>query len=619
MRAQESLTLLCLDTRDPDLAVFAMQRCMAGIRFAEAILLTHESFRLDDPRITVRPVEKLKNIDDYSRFMVKEIGNHFSTSHVLVVQWDGFVVDPARWEDGFLNYDYIGAPWANRHHAVGNGGFSLRSRKLVNALQDPRIIDLCPEDYAICDHYYDLLVSEYGIRFAPLAVASRFSCEMIEPQQPTFGVHGVGTLHWVMTDHVLVEHLKTIPNHVLLGQVGRTLAKDCINESKLLSARYILTIRWSQGSCAQRLDACKLYLKTIFRQPSNSRHLIYNAFGAGDYLNNLRGEFDEIPAALRSKWERKSRQRAWLLMLTGQSCLEQQKIPAGVKKILWFYDWNTLGDSIMDLSQRQYLSDRYKVDICMPSGPAELFAGDRSFGHVYTDINQCPQDYDFILLHDISSRSIGIKLRRYFTKPWASMIRHQQGEQYARGALSAFRFGQLLGVPNLLPLRPTLATSCPQNNHQCIRLAVALGGGDPRRSYHYWPGLLFQIQQRLSVKTPVKFALIGSGQAAWEDLQGFPMEFLSNHCDVYLDLPNLLKLQEIMCSATHFIGCDSGLMHLAEALNKPGVALFGGIKPEWRLLNSSNLRPLFDNAAADHVSMETIVETLVKCIANREY
>ncbi len=614
MRAQESVTLLCLDTRDPDLAVLAMQRCMAGIRFAEAILLTHESFRLNDPRITVRPVEKLQNIDDYSHFMVKEIGNHFSTSHVLVVQWDGFVLDSTRWEDVFLNYDYVGAPWANRRHAVGNGGFSLRSRKLVNALRDPRIIDLCPEDYAICDRYHDLLVSEYGIHFAPLAVASRFSCEMIEPQQPTFGVHGVGTLHWVMTDHVLLEHLKTIPNHVLLGQVGRTLAKDCINEKKLLSAKYILTIRSSQGSFAQRLDTCKLYIKMVFRQPSNSRHLIYNAFGAGDYLNNLRGEFDEIPAALRSKWERKCRQRSWLLMLTGQSFLEQQKIPAGVRKILWFYDWNTLGDSIMDLSQRQYLSDRYQVDICMPSGPAELFAGDRCFGHVYTDINQCPQDYDFILLHDISSRSIGIKLRRYFTKPWASMIRHQQGEQHARGALSAFRFGQLLGLPDLVPLRPTIASGCPQSNNQQIRVAVALGGGDPRRSYKQWPALLNEIRQSVDKETPMRFVLVGSGQPAQEDLKSFSADFLAQNCEVCLDLPNLLALRDVMCSATHFLGCDSGLMHLAEALDKPGVALFGHIRPEWRLLPDTRLRALFSMRSVNQIAGSDIFESFIKLI-----
>lgn len=345
-------------------------------------------------------------------------------------------------------------------------------------------------------------------------------------------------------------------------------------------------------------------------------HRIYNAYGAGDYLNNLRGEFDEIPAALRSKWERKSRQRAWLLMLTGQSCLEQQTIPDGVRKILWFYDWNTLGDSIMDLSQRQYLSDQYQVDICMPSGPAELFTGDRCFGHVYTDINQCPRDYDFILLHDISSRSIGIKLRRYFTKPWASMIRHQQGEQYGRTALSAYRFSQFLGESALVPLRPTLATHCAPCGSG-IRIAVALGGGDPRRSYKQWPALLNQIRQALPIETPLYFILIGSGQPAHEDLKRFSADFLDRCCEVHLDLPNLASLRDVMCSATHFLGCDSGLMHLAEALDKPGVALFGRIRPEWRLLPDTRLHALFSMQSVNQIANNDILEGIVKQIQDQ--
>ena len=340
-------------------------------------------------------------------------------------------------------------------------------------------------------------------------------------------------------------------------------------------------------------------------------HPIYNAYGAADYLNNLRGEFDEIPQSLRNKWVRKSRQRAWLLAITGQTLLEKQRIPADVKRILWFYDWNTLGDSIMDLSQRRYLAERFEVDICMPSGPAELFIGDAAFGRVYTNIDQCPRDYDFILLHDISSRSIGIKLRRYFSKPWASMIRHQQGEQYARGALSAFRFAQLLGDPGLKPLRPTLASPCPHNSAHGIRIAIALGGGDPRRRYDCWPELLVQIQQQLPEAIPLKFVLIGAGQAAQEDLDGFSTEFLAAHCEIHQDLPNLRELRDVMCSATHFIGCDSGLMHLAEALDKPGVALFGHIRPEWRLLPNSRLTALFSNRSVDAIPVMTIANALI--------
>lgn len=341
-------------------------------------------------------------------------------------------------------------------------------------------------------------------------------------------------------------------------------------------------------------------------------HPIYNAFGAGSYLNNLCGEFYEIPSKLRNKWKRKCRQRRYLLWLTGQTLLEQQKIPTGVKRVLWFYDWNTLGDSIMDLSQRYYLSGRYQVDVCMPSGPAELFAGDPAFGNVYTDINQCPTDYDFILLHDISSRSIGIKLRRFFAKPWASMIRHQQGEQYARTALSAYRFAQLLDEPGLEPCRPTIAGVCTKRDNQTINVAVALGGGDPRRRYKQWPRLLEKLRQAAPTGRPLNFILVGSGLPAQEDLKQFSIGFLEQSCEVHLDLPNLLAVRDVMCTADLFFGCDSGLMHLAEALNKPGLVLFGHIRPEWRLLPGTRLRACFSTQTVSDLSVDELLQAATK-------
>lgn len=610
MRALESVTLLCLDTRNPDLAVLAMQKCMARLRFADAVLLTHKEFQVNDPRIKVTVVEKLRGIDDYSRFMVKDIGKHFSTSHVLVVQWDGFVVNPDSWEDGFLSYDYVGAPWSDRRHAVGNGGFSLRSRKLVEALQDPRITELCPEDYAICDHYHDLLVSEHGIRFPPLAVASRFSCEMIEPQQPTFGVHGVGTLHWVMTDHSLAEHLKTVPKLVLLGQIGRNLAKDCIQDGKRLSAERILAIRFRHGNIFQKVDAAKLYVKSFVVGSSDRWHPIYNAFGFSDRFDNLKGEYRTIPKSLSRKWFRKYVQRELILCLTGQIFLQRESIPRNVRRVLWFYDWNTLGDCIMDLSQRHYLAERYQVDICMPSGPADLFEGDPAFHRIYRNISDCPQDYDFILLHDISSTSIRIKLTRYFSKPWASMIKHQQGEQYSRILFSAARLEQLMGEP-MTASRPKLPvfSDVPSKPH---RIAIALGGIDPRRRYERWPELLQAVVDKLDHTIEPRFVLMGSGEFAHNDLASFSPQFLERYADIELDQPDLSALKLAMSRCSYFIGCDSGLMHLAESLDKPGIALFGHIRPEWRLLPESRLLKLFDPFTVNNLSLDDVAVDFVR-------
>lgn len=345
------------------------------------------------------------------------------------------------------------------------------------------------------------------------------------------------------------------------------------------------------------------------------KHPIYNAFGAGDYLNNLKGEYYGIHAGLRRKWFVKYLRRALLLAITGQTCLQKAVIPAGTKKILWFYDWNTLGDSIMDLSQRQALSSPYQLDICMPKGPAELFKNDPAFAHVYTDINACPKNYDFILLHDISSTSIGIKLSKYPTKPWASMINHQQGEQQGRVALSAFRLSQLLQTP-VVPQRPTLSSqdispvaAIPNT------VVVALGGIEHRRRILAWAPLLEQIYNAaLKTGSQLRFTLMGSGPEAEEDLANMPPEFVAQHCQVQMNLPNLSVLKTAVLQHQYFIGCDSGLMHMAEALDKPGVALFGVIKPEWRLLESSRLKALFDPVSVNNIPQDQIVAAFMQAM-----
>lgn len=47
----------------------------------------------------------------YSHFVLKELSHFIATSHMLFVQWDGYVLHPDCGRDSFLDYDYIGAPW----------------------------------------------------------------------------------------------------------------------------------------------------------------------------------------------------------------------------------------------------------------------------------------------------------------------------------------------------------------------------------------------------------------------------------------------------------------------------------------------------------------------------
>jgi hypothetical protein len=186
------VTLCAADSVNPWLAARALHRSMAGCRFADAILFSHApvegSFRNVE-------IARLGSSSAYSAFILEQLPALTVTPFVLIVQWDGYVLSPAAWQPEFRDYDYIGAKWDwyDDGMTVGNGGFSLRSRKLLAALTDPRFAAVPGhnEDNLICRTYRPALERDYGIRFAPDRVADRFSYERSPPAAPTFGFHGL--------------------------------------------------------------------------------------------------------------------------------------------------------------------------------------------------------------------------------------------------------------------------------------------------------------------------------------------------------------------------------------------------------------------------------------------
>jgi hypothetical protein len=113
----------------------------------------------------------------------------------LCIQWDGFVLRGEAWDPAFLDYDYIGAPWPHFRDAynVGNGGFSLRSRRLLEACKELPFDRSELEDVLICRRWRPQL-EQQGIRFAPERIAQRFAYERTIPTGDEFGFHGAFNL-----------------------------------------------------------------------------------------------------------------------------------------------------------------------------------------------------------------------------------------------------------------------------------------------------------------------------------------------------------------------------------------------------------------------------------------
>ncbi|CAF3191166.1 unnamed protein product, partial [Rotaria sp. Silwood2] len=90
----------------------------------------------------------------------------------------------------YLQYDYVGAPWdpswyrADRRYLVGNGGFSLRSRRKILEL-----ISLIPYDLQKPeDVWYAQNLHRVNASVAPVNIAKTFSVESVYYERPV-GIH----------------------------------------------------------------------------------------------------------------------------------------------------------------------------------------------------------------------------------------------------------------------------------------------------------------------------------------------------------------------------------------------------------------------------------------------
>ncbi len=199
------VTLIGIDCVDPYRLQEAANISESGVHFANVKMLS--SIPINDLRFF--KIKPLSTLEEYSRFCISELNNYVDTKYCLLIQWDGFVLNPDSWEDAFLEYDYTGSPWVVKdwsindfdfpenlrgQRVVGNGGFSLRSKFFLETasrlLEENKISRFHPEDIALSVWYRSEL-EKLGIRFAPSELAQRFSIEGADNvYEKQFGFHG---------------------------------------------------------------------------------------------------------------------------------------------------------------------------------------------------------------------------------------------------------------------------------------------------------------------------------------------------------------------------------------------------------------------------------------------
>jgi len=193
-----NVTLVIADCVDINRVFDVVDKSCRNIIFGDIKILTS----IDSIDSRVIKIKQLRSKIEYSEFMINNLSDYFDTEFCLVIQYDGYVLNAAAWRPEWLNFDYIGATWNwYKNRKVGNGGFSLRSKKLQDILRDDKSIvlknqgcDSKQEDHNICRVYGEYLENKYNIKFATENEANLFSIEAYKNPNKSynnqFGFHG---------------------------------------------------------------------------------------------------------------------------------------------------------------------------------------------------------------------------------------------------------------------------------------------------------------------------------------------------------------------------------------------------------------------------------------------
>ena len=181
----DKVTLYAVDCKYYEKTILAINESLKQASFKEVIFLSDkEPINLND-KIKFIKIRNINGLDDYSKFIIEELPQYINTEFCMSVHYDGWIIDSKNWKDEFLDYDYIGGPWSKECHflppgekfRVGNGGVSIRSKKLMNEIKKIAPSVGYHEDTLIA-HTFRAHLENAGITFAPLNLAKYFSYEM---------------------------------------------------------------------------------------------------------------------------------------------------------------------------------------------------------------------------------------------------------------------------------------------------------------------------------------------------------------------------------------------------------------------------------------------------------
>lgn len=212
MLSLPDVTVVVIDCAAHDLTHMALTDTLEHIDPGDVLIFSNRSLSRN---FSFVPCSNSSPADAFN-LLWYVVPQHLRTSHMLHIEWDGWVLDSKIWNPKWLEVDYIGAPWPwHDERRVGNGGFSLRSRDFMRYLaRNPGKFPLRhPEDDLLCRTYRPILEGVLGFQWAEESEAERFSLEH-GPLRPSFGFHDMRNWPRVLSRDAFQSRLRVAPEYV---------------------------------------------------------------------------------------------------------------------------------------------------------------------------------------------------------------------------------------------------------------------------------------------------------------------------------------------------------------------------------------------------------------------
>ncbi len=325
-------------------------------------------------------------------------------------------------------------------------------------------------------------------------------------------------------------------------------------------------------------------------------------------------------------WRRLKRDVNFLLH--GQRKLQVDRIDVKAhRKILWIHHGTPqVGDSLTDLAARELLRGAVdRVDLLTDKHLVPLYQSDEIFQQAASNPDELPRDYDLVLLHSASSRSVRDKFKHFREVQFAHVYGVYTGPELNRTLFGYFRLAELLGLS--LSTQAIDKMACPSMhcspqeaaniaglNLPPGALALCIGGVRDWCTYMQWPEFIGALRAR-GVSCPI--VLLGSSNGLDMRDQILRVNGPEGIID-RVSQHSLGEVHEIMRRSALVVCADGGLLHVAHTARVPVVTLFAGIsEPRFRLTAANRTRWLYGAKWVNDVSHADLAALVAQSLSSR--